>query len=61
MVFSTENFDRWTRYGSLDTAARAAKRWPEWLEKWSAPPLDDGIHQELVEYVARRTTELGDD
>ena len=60
-VFSTENFDRWTRYGSLDTAARAAKRWPERLERWAPPPLDDGIHQELEEYVVRRTAELGDD
>ena len=57
-VFSTENYDRWTRYGSLDTAARAAKRWPEWLEKWSPPPIDDGVHQELSEYVARRTAEI---
>jgi trimethylamine--corrinoid protein Co-methyltransferase len=59
-VFSTENFERWTRMGSLDTAARAAKRWPEWLERWEAPPLDDGLHAELREYVARRTAELGD-
>jgi trimethylamine--corrinoid protein Co-methyltransferase len=58
--FSTENFERWTRYGSLDTAARAAKRWPEWLERWEAPALDDGVHAELREYVARRTAELGD-
>jgi trimethylamine---corrinoid protein Co-methyltransferase len=59
-VFSTENFERWTRTGSLDTAARAAKRWPEWLERWEAPPLDDALHEELREYVARRTAELGD-
>jgi trimethylamine---corrinoid protein Co-methyltransferase len=57
-VFSTANFDRWTRYGSLDTAARAAKRWPEWLERWEAPPLDDGIRTALAEYVDRRSAEI---
>ena len=46
-VFSTENYDRWTRYGSLDTAARAAKRWPEWLENGRRRRSTTGVHQEL--------------
>jgi trimethylamine--corrinoid protein Co-methyltransferase len=59
-VASTENIDRWTRNGSLDHAARATVRWRELLESYDAPPLDDAIEEELVEYVERRAAELGD-
>ena len=35
-VASTENFDRWTKNGSLDHAARAVARWKELLESTSS-------------------------
>jgi trimethylamine--corrinoid protein Co-methyltransferase len=59
-VASTENNDRWTRNGSMEQAARATVRWRELLETYEAPPLDDAIEQELVEFVERRAVELGD-
>ena len=58
IVFSTDNFDRWDRLGSLDTAARATRRWQELLETYEQPPLDDAIAAELDEYVARRRAEI---
>jgi trimethylamine--corrinoid protein Co-methyltransferase len=60
-VASTENFDRWTRGGSLDHAARAARRVQELLDLYEPPPLDESIEEELVEYVERRAVELGDE
>ena len=59
-VGTTENFDRWTRNGSLDHAARATRRWQELLDTYEPPPLDDAVEEELVEYVERRASELGD-
>jgi trimethylamine--corrinoid protein Co-methyltransferase len=59
-VATTDNFDRWSRKGSLDTAARAAARWREALESYVAPPLADDVREELDEYVVRRRAELGD-
>jgi trimethylamine--corrinoid protein Co-methyltransferase len=59
-VATTDNFDRWTRGGSLDHAQRAAVRWRELLETYERPPLDDAIEAELVEFVERRAVELGD-
>jgi trimethylamine--corrinoid protein Co-methyltransferase len=59
-VASTEGFERWTRNGSLDHAARAEQRWQELLAGYEAPPLDAAIEQELVEYLERRARELGD-
>jgi len=60
-VASTENFDRWTRNGSLDHAARAARRVDELLEAYERPPLDEAVEEELLEFVERRAAELGDE
>jgi trimethylamine--corrinoid protein Co-methyltransferase len=60
-VASTENFDRWTRGGSLDHADRAARRVQELLDANERPPLDEAVEEELLEYVERRAAELGDE
>ena len=59
-VASTENFDRWSRGGSRDHAARAAQRWQAMLAEYERPPLDEAIEEELVEFVERRAAQLGD-
>ena len=59
-VGTTDNFDRWTRGGSLDHAARAGERWRTMLEQYEQPPLEDAVEAELVEFVERRAAELGD-
>jgi trimethylamine--corrinoid protein Co-methyltransferase len=60
-VASSENFDRWTRGGSLDHAARAGRRVQELLDAYEQPPLDEAIEEELLEFVERRAAELGDE
>jgi trimethylamine--corrinoid protein Co-methyltransferase len=57
---SSDNYERWVRFGSNDTSARAKKIYEDKLEAYEAPPLDDAIRQELEEYVTRRRKELGD-
>ena len=57
---SSENFERWTRNGSKDTATRAGDIYRQKLEEFEAPPLDDAIKEELLDYVNRRRRELGD-
>jgi trimethylamine--corrinoid protein Co-methyltransferase len=59
-VASTENFERWTRNGSHDHAARSDARWKAMVESYERPPMDDSVEQELVEFVERRASELGD-
>ena len=61
LLSSTENFDRWTKNGGLDAAARAANIWRETLEAYEQPPIDDGVRDALRDYVARRRIELGDE
>jgi trimethylamine---corrinoid protein Co-methyltransferase len=60
LVASTENFERWVKTGTRDTAARAAEQWRSALERYERPALDPAMEEELEEYVARRRAELGD-
>lgn len=60
MLSSSENYERWTRGGSVDAAGRAEKIYQDTLNDYQPPPLDDAIREELEEYVVRRRAELGD-
>ncbi len=61
LLSSTENFDRWTKKGGRDTTTRAGEIWRERLESYEQPGIDDGVRDELRDYVARRRIELGDE
>jgi trimethylamine---corrinoid protein Co-methyltransferase len=60
LLSSSENFERWSRNGGNDTAARAGDIYRQVLTDFEAPALDEAIREELAEYVKRRRTELGD-
>jgi trimethylamine---corrinoid protein Co-methyltransferase len=60
LVSSTENYERWTRNGGSDTAARASEVWRKTLEEYEEPPIDADLKAQLVAYVDRRREELGD-
>jgi trimethylamine--corrinoid protein Co-methyltransferase len=57
---TSDNFERWSRNGSKDTAARATEIYHQKIEEYEQPPLDESIRQELEDYVIRRRSELGD-
>jgi trimethylamine---corrinoid protein Co-methyltransferase len=59
-VASTENFERWTKNGSLDHADRASRRWKTLLADYERPQLDGALEAELVEFVERRAADVGD-
>jgi len=59
-VASTENYERWTRNGSLTHEQRSSKRWKAAIEQYERPPIEESIEQELIEFVERRAQELGD-
>jgi trimethylamine--corrinoid protein Co-methyltransferase len=60
LLSSSENFERWSRQGAVDTAGRAEKIYRKALEDYERPPLDETVRAELEEYVVRRRAELGD-
>jgi trimethylamine--corrinoid protein Co-methyltransferase len=57
---SSDNYERWMRGGGVDTAGRAGRIWPQRLEDYEQPPMDEAVRAALEEYVNRRRTELGD-
>ncbi len=59
-IATTENFERWSRNGSREHAARADERWKAKLETYERPPLAEDVEEELIEFVERRAGELGD-
>jgi trimethylamine--corrinoid protein Co-methyltransferase len=60
LLATTKSFERWTRDGALDAAARADRLWREALERYEEPPMDDGVRAALTDFVTRRRRELGD-
>jgi trimethylamine--corrinoid protein Co-methyltransferase len=60
LLSSTENYERWSRNGGKDAAARASDIWRKTLEEYEEPELDDAVRAELKAYVDRRRKELGD-
>ncbi|MEX0847805.1 MAG: trimethylamine methyltransferase family protein [Ilumatobacteraceae bacterium] len=55
------SFEQWTEEGGLDAAQRANAIWKRRLAEYEPPALDEAIDAELVDYVARRKTELPDE
>ena len=60
LLSSTENYERWTRNGGKDAAARATDVWKKTLDEYEEPAMDAGLKEELKAYVDRRRTEFGD-
>jgi trimethylamine--corrinoid protein Co-methyltransferase len=60
LLSNSENFDRWTRNGSKDAAARARDIYTKKLDEYVAPPMDESVRAELEAFVTRRRAELGD-
>jgi trimethylamine--corrinoid protein Co-methyltransferase len=60
MLSSTENYERWVGKGGRDTAVRAGEIWRAVVEGYQPPPLPDAVRAELLSFVNRRRTELGD-
>ena len=54
------SFEQWLEDGALDSPMRANKIWKRMLAEYEAPPLDPGIDEALLEYVARRKAAFPD-
>ena len=54
------SYEQWSEEGGLDAAQRANQVWKDQLASYTPPPIDDGVDDELREFVARRKSELPD-
>jgi len=53
-----DSYDNWENQGSKDAFERAHERVEKLLEEYERPPIDDGIEEELEEYVAKKRAEF---
>ena len=54
------SFEQWQAEGSLDAAQRAHKTWQQMLKDYQAPAIDPAIDEALLDYIAKRKSELPD-
>jgi trimethylamine--corrinoid protein Co-methyltransferase len=54
------SFEQWRDEGGKDIVVRANERWKQMLRDYEAPPLDQGIDDQLVEFMAKRKEVLPD-
>jgi trimethylamine--corrinoid protein Co-methyltransferase len=53
-------FETWADEGSRDTQALASEKVAKMLGEYAPPPLDDGLRDSLVDYVARKKASVPD-
>ena len=52
------SFEQWEEDGSLTAAQRANTAWKEALASYEAPPIDSAADEEMLDFIARRRTEV---
>ena len=56
----TDSYEQWSENGRLDMEARAARRWKTMLADYQVPPLDPGIDEALLDFMARKKAAMPD-
>jgi len=59
-IADNNSFEQWELDGGLDAAQRANRRWKRRLAEYEMPPLDEAVHEELVDWMERRRASFPD-
>ena len=59
-IADANSFEQWEEDGGLTAAERATIKWKHMLSEYEAPPLDPSIDAELLEFIAKRRSEMPD-
>jgi trimethylamine--corrinoid protein Co-methyltransferase len=54
------SFEQWLEDGGKDAAIRANAIWKSMLAEYEAPPIDPGVDEALLEYIAKRKASFPD-
>ncbi len=57
-LFDYNAAESWELLGSQDSEVRAGAKVQQLLREYEAPPLDEGIDEELQDFMARRRREI---
>lgn len=59
LISDWRNYETWEEAGRPDAATKANRLVKTFLAEYQPPPIDDAVHEELTDFVARRTAEGG--
>ncbi len=59
-IADNNSYEQWQEDGSLDAAQRANVIWKKQLAEYEAPPLDAGIDEALLDFIARTKASMPD-
>jgi len=59
-IADNNSYEQWLEGGSLDAAQRANPIWKRMLAEYEAPPIDPGVDEALLEFMARRKASFPD-
>jgi trimethylamine--corrinoid protein Co-methyltransferase len=59
-IADNNSYEQWESEGSQDLAQRANKRWKKLLAEYEAPPIDPGVDEALLDFIARRKASAPD-
>jgi trimethylamine---corrinoid protein Co-methyltransferase len=59
-IADNNSFEQWQEDGSLDAAQRANAIWKRMLAEYEAPPIDPGVDEALLEFIAKRKASMPD-
>jgi trimethylamine--corrinoid protein Co-methyltransferase len=59
-VADNNSYEQWLEDGSQDAPQRANTLWKKMLAEYEAPPIDPGVDEALLDFIARRKAVLSD-
>jgi trimethylamine--corrinoid protein Co-methyltransferase len=59
-IADNNSFEQWQEDGSKDAVVRASHVWKKMLSEYELPPFDEGKHEELSEWIARKKSSYPD-
>jgi len=60
LVSTRLQYANWVEAGGLDAAQRAHQKWKEVLKNYEEPKLDEGVAEEMREFIAKRKEAIGE-
>ena len=59
-IADNNSYEQWLEDGGLDAAQRANTIWKRMLNEYEAPPIDPGVDEALLEFIAKRKASFPD-
>ena len=53
-------FETWTEAGKTDSATRANSRWKAALAEYQPPPIDEAVHESILDFMYRKKAAMTD-